>query len=83
LTVEAAVCGVVVMERVTVCGVAPGVIVADGAKESVAPAGRGVNGDTLNKTGLENVPFEDETVKAKFAVFPAETGGSVLGGVTL
>jgi hypothetical protein len=80
LIVDAAVCAVVVMESATGCGVAPGVIVADGEKEAVAPAG---SPDTLNVTGLENVPFEEETVNAKFAVCPASTGGAELGGVTL
>jgi hypothetical protein len=56
------------------------VIVADGAKEAVAPVG---SPDTVNVTGLENVPFEDESVKTKFAVCPAVTGGVELGGVTL
>lgn len=77
--VDAVVCGVVVIESVTVCGVPPGVIVADDANEAVAPAGRG---DTLNVTGLENVPFEGDTVKANIAVCPAVTGGVELGGVT-
>ena len=54
-------------------------IVADGAKEAVAPAG---SGDALNVTGLENVPFKDETVKAKFAVRPAVTEVGELGAVT-
>jgi hypothetical protein len=62
LTVEAAMCGAVVMASVTVCFVAPGVIVADGAKEAVAPAG---SGDTLNVTGSENVPFEGNRVNGR------------------
>jgi len=76
------VCGIVVIESVTVCGVAPGVIVADGAKEVVVPAGSGGTGDTLNITGSENAPFEGETVSAKFAVCPAVTEVAELGGVT-
>ena len=71
------------MESVTICGVVPGVIVADGAKEAVAPAGNGVSGDMLNVTRLENAPSVDATVNTKFAVWPAETGGSELGGITL
>jgi hypothetical protein len=73
------VCAVVEIESVTIFGVAPGVIVADGVKEAVAPAG---NADRLNVTGSENVPFNGETVSAKFAICPAEMGGDELGGVT-
>ena len=54
-------------------------IVADGAKEAVAPAG---SGDALNITGLKNVPFRDEMVKAKFAVPPAVTEVGELGAFT-
>ena len=72
-------CGVVLIESITVCGVMPGVTGADGEKEAVAPVGRV---DTLNVTGLENVPCEDETVRANIAVCPAVTGGVELGGAT-
>jgi len=72
-------CGIVVIESVTICGVAPGVIVADGAKEGFASVGMP---DALNITELENVPFEDETVKAKFAVCPAVIEVVELGAVT-
>jgi hypothetical protein len=83
LIADETVCGVVAIESVTGCGVAPGVIVADGAKEAVVPAGKGGDWDTPNVTGLENVPSMDETVKAKVAVCPAAIGGVELGGVTL
>jgi hypothetical protein len=76
---DAAVYGVVATESVTVWGVAPGVIVADGAKEAAAPAG---SGDTLNTTGSENAPFEGDSVKGKFAVWPGVTGVGEVAGVT-
>jgi hypothetical protein len=77
---DAAVYGVVVMESVTVCGVAPGVIVADGAKEAAAPGGSGVT--TLNNTGSENAPFDGDSVKEKFAVLPGKIGLGEPDGVT-
>jgi len=80
---DASVCGVVVIESVTVCGAAPGVIVADGANEGIVPAGREVAGDTPNVTGLANVPSIVETTSAKVAVRPAVIGGVKLGGVTV
>ena len=82
IILDAAVCGFVAIESVTVCGAAPGVIVADGAKEIVVPAGMGVDWDTPNVIGLVNVPSIDETTKANVAVCPAVIGGLELGGVT-
>lgn len=76
-------CGIVVIERVTVCGAGPGVIGADGAKEGVVPGGMEVDEDTPNVTGLVNVPSIDETTRAKIAVCPAVIGGAELGGVTV
>lgn len=80
---DAAVCGIVVIESVTVCGAGPGVIIVDGAKEIVVPAGKEVDWETPNVTELENVPSMDETTRAKVAVCPAVIGGVVLGGVTV
>jgi hypothetical protein len=59
---------VVAIESISVFGVAPGMIVADGANDAVAPTG---NADTLNVTGFGYVPFEEESVNAKLAVCPA------------
>lgn len=73
-------CAVVAMESVTICEAEPGVIVADGSKEAVVPAGRV---DTLKVTGLENVPLVGETVRGKLALCPAVTEGVELGGVTV
>ena len=67
------------IERVTEAGLLPGVIVADGVNEAVAPEG---SADALKLTGLENVPFEGDTVKPKFAVCPAVTVGDELGALT-
>ena len=77
---DATVYGVVVMERVTVWDVAPGVIVADGENEAAAPVGSGVT--ALKTTGSENAPFEGDNVKGKVAVPPDVTGGVELGGIT-
>lgn len=76
---DVSVCGMVATESITVWGTAPGVTVADGEKEAVAPAG---SVDTPNVTGSEKVPCEDETVRANIAVCPAVTGGVELGGET-
>ena len=76
----AAECAVVEIESVTVCGVAPGVIVAEGENVADVPAGKG--GAAVNVTGLANVPYEGDTINAKLAVCPAVTGGKELGGLT-
>jgi hypothetical protein len=73
-----AVCGVVEIESVTICGFAQGVTCVDGVKVAFAPAGSGVEGDMLNVTGSENVPLVGERVNANFAVSPAVTGGGEL-----
>ena len=44
------VCGVVATESVTGCGVAPGVIGAEGANVGVVPAGKGGDWDTPKVT---------------------------------
>jgi len=62
-----------------ICGVAPGVMVADGAKEAVAPAG---NAEILNVTGSEKLPFAGEMVNVNFAVCPAVIGGLEMGELT-
>jgi hypothetical protein len=69
----------VAIERVTEVGLLPGVIVADGENKAVVPGG---SAETLNVTGLENVPFEGDTVRPKLAVWPAVTGGDELGALT-
>ena len=78
---DAAACGVVVIESVTVCGEAPNVIGPDGTKEAASPAGSGV--DRPSVTGSENVPREGETVNANVAVCPAVMGGDDLDGATV
>jgi hypothetical protein len=50
LIVDAAVCGVVEIVSVTICGVASSVIVAVGEKDGSAPMGRPV---AVSATGLE------------------------------
>ena len=47
-------CAVVEIESVTLIGVLPGVIVAEGENVAVAPAG---SPEAVNVTGLENAPF--------------------------
>ena len=69
---------VVVIESVTLVGAVPGVIVAEGENVAVAPIGRG---DSVNVTGLENVP-EGETVRLKLAGWPAVTEVGVVGALT-
>ena len=73
-------CAVVVIESVTLIGALPGVIVADGENEAVAPAGRP---DAVSVTGLENVPFDGATDKAKVPGWPAITEVGVVGAVTV
>ena len=73
------VCAVVVIDRATVCGVAPGVIVAEGENEADAPGG---NGATLNVIGFANDPFEGATVKSNTAVCPAFTVTNGAGAAT-
>jgi hypothetical protein len=70
---------VVEIESVTDCVVAPGVTVADGEKEALAPEG---SPDTLNVTGLVNAPFEGATVMMNVAGWPAGTELGPAGAVT-
>jgi hypothetical protein len=72
-------CAVVAIERLRLVGVLPGVIVADGLNEAVAPVG---SPDTLNVTGLEKEPFEGAAVKVNMPVCPAVTVRDELGELT-
>jgi len=80
LGADAAVCGVVVIVSVTGCEVAPGVMVADGAKEAVAYAGSPV---AVKVMGLANVPFEGPTIRLNLAGSPAFTVAEEVGAVTM
>jgi hypothetical protein len=80
--ITTAVCGVVEIESVTICGVAPGVTGNDGVKVAFVPAGSGVEGDILNVTGSENVPLVGERVNANFAVSPAVIVGGEVAAAT-
>lgn len=74
-------CGVVVMVRVTVCELAPGVIGFEGEKEAAVPVG---GGDVVNVMGKANVPPpEGATVRLNTADWPAVTVTGAEGGVML
>lgn len=74
-------CGIVAIESVTIfCGVPAG-NVAEGKNAGIVFAG---NPDvTANVTALVVVTFAGTNTRLKFAVVPADTGGSVAGGTTL
>jgi hypothetical protein len=59
--------GVVATESMMFSGMAPGVTVADGANDAVAPTG---NAETLSVTGLGYVPFRGASTNANVAVSP-------------
>ena len=69
----------VMTTNVTVVGLAPGVIVAEGENVAVVPVGRPV---AVNVMGLENVPFKGATIRLKSAGCPAATEVCEVGGVT-
>ncbi len=62
-------------------GDAPGTTVGDGVNEAAAPGGS--LEVMLIVTGLENVPFEGDTINPKSAVSPAVTDVGELGALTV
>jgi hypothetical protein len=70
----------VAIESVTDCELVPGVIVADGAKDAVAPVGRPL---TEKVMGLTNGPLEGATAKLKTAACPALTLAEGVDAVTV
>ena len=69
----------VAIESISVFGATPGMIVADGANDAVAPTG---SADTLNVTGFGYVPFEEERINAKLAVCPAVIAWGATGAAS-
>lgn len=78
---DAALGGVVVTVSVRVCEAAPGVIVAVGVNDAVAPAGSGAA--ATNVMGFENVALEGATIRLKMPGCPGFTVAEEFRAVTV